>query len=274
LNPPDEKTIQWLIHDLPPAIVLSSDDLQVDIDKAQGPIAGMYKTLAASLPQYHHRYLRIPFVRAEKLLKEHKQFCTLLLQENEARKNFLIFGEEVAINIPSGLILLKTTPAEKYSLENSQVSMKTTLDQGHFRLGIVKGRYYSAGLDPILSADTKSFNFVSDGSVGNLLSMVGKGRLDGVLGYYFEMTDYERRHPNSPELQFLRVKESPDFAAIRASCEKTPWGEKALKAISKVVREKHFKEISHQYLLSILPPERRKEYQKIYDTRPVNSETP
>lgn len=270
LNPPDEKTIQWLIHDLPPVIVLSSDALEVNLESAQGPIAGMYKTLATSLPQYHHRYLRIPFVRAEKLMREKKQFCTLLLQENDARREFLNFGEPVAVNIPPGLVMLKSAPEAKTVQENSHVNIQDTLARGDFRLGIVKGRYYSPQLLPVLAADKSSYNFVNDGSVANLFSMIGKSRLDGVLAYYFEMADYEQRHPKAAELQFMQVKEVPDFSVIRASCEKTPWGEKALKAISKVVKEKNFKEVSHQYLLSVLPPERRKEYQKIYDTRPIS----
>lgn len=270
LSPPDEKTIQWLIHDLPPVIVLKSDDLIVDLDKAQGPIAEMYKILSQSLPQYNHRFLRIPFVRAEKLLREKKQFCTLLLQENEARQEILTFGEEVAIGLPPGLIALKSTPENKFPLERRQVSLRKTLASGQFQLGVVKGRFYSPELEPILAENKRSFNFVSDGSAANLLSMLGKGRLDGVLGFYFEMTEYEKRHPQTPELQFFRVKEVPDFTVIRASCENTPWGAKALKAISKVVREKNFKDMAHKYLLSTLPADRAKEYQKIYDSRPKN----
>ncbi|KYG61544.1 hypothetical protein AZI86_17710 [Bdellovibrio bacteriovorus] len=268
LNPPDEKTIQWLIHDMPPAIVLNSDDLLVNLEKAAGPIAGMYKSLSQALPQYHHRFLRIPFVRAEKLLREKKQFCTLLLQENEARRHFLTFGEEVAITLPPGLIALKSTPDTKFVLDHAQVSAKKTLDAGPFQLGVVKGRFYSPELETVLKGNKKSFNFVSDGSVANLLSMLGKGRLDGVLGFYFEMTDYEQKHPHTPEMQFFRVKEAPEFTTIRASCEKTAWGEKTLKAVSKVVKDKNFKDIAHQYLLSTLPSDRRKEYQKIYDSRP------
>lgn len=273
LNPPDEKTIQWLVHDMPPAIVLHTDELVVDVSKADGPIAGMYKTLSQTLPQYNHRFLRIPFVRAEKLLQEKKQFCTLLLQENEVRRGFLIFGEEVAITLPPGLIALKSTPDTKFVFESAQVSAQKTLEAGPFQLGVVKGRFYSPELETTLKNNKKSFDFVSDGSVANLLSMVAKGRLDGVLGFYFEMTDYEQKHPNTPELQFFRVKEAPEFTTIRASCEKTPWGEKALKDISKVVKEKNFKDIAHQYLLSTLPPDRRKEYQKIYDSRPQGRST-
>lgn len=274
LNPPDEKTIQWLMHDLPPVISLQDDSgLEVQINKATGPIAQMYKTLAESLPQYHHRYLRIPFMRSEKLMREKKQFCTLLLQENESRQEFLTFGEEVAVNIPPppGIVMLRGTPEDRYVLEDSHVSVKDTLAKGDFRLGVVKGRYYSPELQDFLKTDKSSYNFVNDGSVANLLSMIGKARLDGVLAYYFEMADYENRHPRAPSLQFLPVKETDDFSIIRASCEKTPWGEKALKAISKVVKEKKFKDMSHEYLLSILPPERRKEYQKIYDSRPMST---
>lgn len=269
LNPPDEKTIQWLIHDLPPVLVLTSDSLNVDLEKAQGPVAGMYKKLSNSLPQYEHRFLRIPFIRAEKLLREKKQFCTLLLQENEVRRELLSFGAEVAIAPPPGMITLKVTAKNHLVWELGQVSLQKTLGSGNFQLGVVKGRFYSPELNPILAGSHKSFNFVSDGSAGNLLSMLAKGRLDGVLGYYFEMTDYEQKHPGSPLLQFSRVKEVPEFTVIRASCEKTAWGEKALSAISKAVKEEKFKEVSHQYLLSVLPPERRKEYQKIYDSRPL-----
>lgn len=268
LNPANEKTIQWLVHDLPPAITLDSDKLEVDIEKATGPIAEMYQILSQSLPEYQHRYLRIPYIRAEKLMREHKQFCTLLLQENESRRQFLTFGEEVAVNIPPGIVMLRGTAGPKDL--SPAFSVVDAVSKKDFRLGVVKGRYYSPELQGFLKTDKKSYNFVNDGSVANLFAMIGKSRLDGVLAYYFEMAEFERRHPRAPALEFVPIKEATDLSVIRASCEKTAWGEKALKSISKVVKEKKFKHLSHEFLLSVLPTERRKEYQKIYDTLPAN----
>jgi uncharacterized protein (TIGR02285 family) len=212
-----------------------------------------------------------------KSVKENKQICSLIILENKERHGFLTFGEEVSVGLPIGVITLKELSNTRYVVANSkidEVDIKQSLANKNFQLGYVEGRFYSPELMPILEKNKKSYGLKSDGSITKLLSMVEAKRIDGALGVYLEMAEYERLHPQGPKMQFMRIKEAPEFSALTASCEKTPWGQKAIKAISKVIREKNFKDISNQYLMSALPAERRKEYQKIYDSRPTVAESP
>jgi uncharacterized protein (TIGR02285 family) len=270
ITPENERVINWWVNDVPPFIEVKSTNTFVAPSELHGPLAGLYKILAASLPQYEHRFVRVPAMRAMKLAQEKKQFCSLIILENKERRNYLTFGEEISVGLPVGIVTQRHTPA-KLSYANvttNEVDLTRTLAGSDFRLGFVTGRYYNDNVTPLIAKDKKSFGLVSDGSITKLMAMLEAKRLDGVLAVYLEMAEYERSHPEAPKMQFMRLKEIPEFTALRASCDKTAWGEKAIKAISKVVREKNFKEISNSYLLSVLPADRRKEYQKIYDSRP------
>ncbi|KYG61543.1 hypothetical protein AZI86_17705 [Bdellovibrio bacteriovorus] len=270
LNPANKKTIQWMIHELPPFIYTSSNDAILNSENLHGPLGGLYKVLASSMPGYDHRFVRIPLLRAMKVIRENKQICSLVLAENKERRNFLYFGEEITAGLPFGLITLQSLAPSKYVSVNAvpnEIIMEQTLEKKQFRLGFVNGRYYPQALTPLLEKSTKSYGFHGDGSIDKLFSMLQAKRIDGVLGVYLEMAEFEKNHPGE-KMQFFRIKEAPEFTALRASCERTPWGKRAVKEISKLIREKNFKELSHEYLMAHLPPERRKEYQKIYETRP------
>lgn len=270
ITPPNKKTINWMVHEIPPLLLLKSSDTVLEADDIEGPLAGLYKTLAKSMPEYEHRFLRLPLVRLTKLLKDNKQICSLVLLESKERQEYLVFGEEVSVGLPWGLITLKDLSPGKYSLSGApypEIDVAKTLDKSRFRLGFATGRYYGPQVMPLLAKSKSSYGLLSDGSVMKLLSMLEAKRLDGVLAVYLEMAEYERAHPEGPKMQFFRIKEAPDFTTLRVSCENSKWGRKTEKDISKVVREKNFKELSNNYLLSVLPPERRKEYQALYDSR-------
>lgn len=275
LKPPNKRTIQWMVQEVPPFIMIQGNDAIVKPEDLDGPLAGLYKVLTMSLPDYEHRFVRIPLLRVTKMIKEENQMCSLVMIESKERHSFLYFGEEVTVGLPVGIVTLQSASPEKLVLsKHDEVDMKQTLEKKQFRLGFVTGRFYTPQLTPIISKNqSKSYGFISDGSLGKLLSMLQAKRLDGVLAVYLEMAEYERAHPHSGKMQFHRLKQAQEFTALRASCEKTPWGKKAIKEISKVIRDKNFKRISNEYLMSVLPPERRKEYQKIYDSRPPALET-
>ncbi len=270
VNPPNTKTINWMVHDVPPFLIVKSNNAVVSMADVEGPLAGFYKIIMASMPEYEHRMVRLPIARAMKLVTEQKQICSLIFIESKERHSILHFGEEVTVGLPVGIVTLKDISNSKYILARpEEMDMKRTLEKGNFRLGFVSGRYYTPDLTPLLAKNKASYGMRSDGSITKLFSMLEAGRIEGVLAVYLEMTEYERSNPNGPKMQYMRLKEAPDFTALRVSCEKTPWGEKTVKAISKVVREKNFKGLSNDYLLSQLPADRRKEYLKIYESRSV-----
>lgn len=272
LTPPTKKTIQWMIHELPPFIYTSSNGAVLSAEQLHGPLGGLFKILANSMPEYDHRFVRFPLLRVTKFLKERKQICSLVLVETAERRQYLYFGEELTAGLPFGLITLQSGSAHKYVLANSstdEVTLQQTLEKKRFRLGFVNGRYHPPALTPLLQKSPYSYGFHGDGSIGKLFSMLQAKRIDGVLGVYLEMAEFEKNNPGSEKMQFFRIKEAPEFTALRVSCEKTPWGKRAVKDISKLVREKNFRGLTHDYLMAHLPSERRKEYQRIYESRPL-----
>ena len=261
---PQAETIQWAMMDFPPFIVLSSDGAAVDIQKSKGPFAEMYRELVRSLPQYNHKFVRASFPRAERLFLSGRHFCTLLFQDTPERANYLIFGAEVARTLPIGLVMSPAT-YRKFQRYETPGGMELTklVQAGEFRLGVVQGRSYSPKIDEVIAKAQGSFRHVSDQAVGGLFSMLEKNRLDGVLSYYLEEWDH-RKGRDSAALRYLPVKEAPAYVSVRASCEKTPWGEATIKEISKVVVEKNVRGRIYDYFQESLPKEMRGKVRDIY----------
>ncbi|XGC81706.1 TIGR02285 family protein [Bdellovibrio bacteriovorus] len=259
----DEKTIQWIVNDFPPYLVLNSNKTEVDMSKAKGPLAEAYRLLDSGLPQYKHKYLRVPFVRMQKIIESKKPFCSLMFQETPARAQFLQFGEEIGRTIPAGLVV-KSGAKAKYAVDGGKVDLAKTLQLGSFRLGVVAGRSYSPEVDEILQRNQVSFRLMTDQAVGGLFQMLDAGRLDGVLAYYLEKSSIGVGEDAKTKFKFIPVKQSTEAIILKASCVKTPWGTARLKDINPVIREKKFKDISLKHVLAMLPEQERKEYLELH----------
>nr|BFD58778.1 hypothetical protein CKG001_08850 [Bdellovibrio sp. CKG001] len=261
---PGAETIQWAMTDFPPFILLSSDGAKVDIQKSQGPFAEIYRELERSLPQYKHTFVRASFLRAERLFLSGRHFCTLLLQDTPERARYLIFGAEVARALPIGLVMSSTSYNRFQQYETSEgMELAKLVQRGEFRLGVVQGRSYSNKIDEVILKAKDSYRHVSDQAVGGLFTMLEKNRLDGVLSYYLEEWNH-RKGQGSNLLKYLPVKEAPPYISVRASCEKTPWGEVTIKEISKVVVEKNVRGRIFDYFQKSLPKEMRGKVREIY----------
>ncbi|WP_374078569.1 TIGR02285 family protein [Bdellovibrio bacteriovorus] len=267
--PPTAKVIQWVMTDFPPFLILASQDAEVDIQKAQGPFAEAYRELVRSLPQYEHKFVRASFMRAEKLFSAQKHFCTLLLQETPDRARYLIFGTEVARALPIGLVV-PTSSLDKVKKfqSNDGVDLEALTHSEGFRLGVVQGRSYSRKIDPIVDKSQESFKLVSDRAIGGLFSMLEKKRVDGVLAYYLEKLDHDKIKGSSKELTYLSIKQAPPFISVRASCEKSLWGEAMIKEISHVVVEKKIRKKIYDFFLISLPEDMKKKFRDIYQGPP------
>lgn len=258
-----EDYIQWVMTDFPPLILLESTKFEVDIKKAQGPFAEVYQDITAALPQYRHKFVRASFLRAERLFSSHRHYCSLLLQETPERSQFLIFGAEVARALPIGLVMSKSSYEKFKKYQTSQGMDLLKLITEGFRLGVVGGRSYTKDVDKIVKSAKGSFSQVSDKAVGGLFTMLEKDRLDGVLAYYLEQRDFEKT-AGEVKFHYVAIKQAPLYIAVRASCEKSPWGERALKDISEVVEGQKVKKKMYQYFLTHLPEEMKKEVHEMY----------
>lgn len=268
-TPPASKVIQWVMTDFPPFLILPSQESEVDIQKAQGPFAEAYRELVRSLPQYEHKFVRASFTRAEKLFASQKHFCTLLLQETQDRARYLIFGTEVARALPIGLVV-PTASLESIKKFQSEagVDLEALTHGEGFRLGVVQGRSYSEKIDPIVDKSQESFKLISDRAIGGLFSMLEKKRVGGVLAYYLEKLDHDKIKGSSKELTYLSIKQAPPFISVRASCEKSPWGEATIKEISHIVVEKKIRKKIYDFFLISLPEDMKKKFRDIYQQAP------
>lgn len=264
-TPSGRPVIHWVASDFPPFLVLPDDSsMNIDINKARGPFAAIYRELVQALPHYEHRFVRVTFRRAEIFFAARKGYCTIQLQKSAERKRFLSFGEELARSFPVGLVIhARGTPGVQAGKKD--IELAGLLRRPLFRLGVMEGRSYSQKIDDILSQSRRTARIVGDGAMGNLFLLLEKKRLDGILAYYLEMTDYQKNNEGVPPLRFLKLKEAPDHISVWASCEKTPWGDAVLKEVNQAIRYKNLRKRIQEFILNELPGAMKKDFQRLYE---------
>lgn len=258
-------TINWVVNDFPPFLVLPAGEQEMDVNihEAKGPFAGIHRELMAAMPRHQHRFVRVSFLRGERLFRSHKGYCTILLQKSPDREQYLHFGEEIARSFPVGLVTLDE--GERVPPKGTaEVDLENVLAVGQFRLGVVKGRSYSVALDRLLAKANVATRIVDDKAMGNLFLMLEKKRVDGVLAYYLEMADYRKETLAPSSVRFTPIKGLPPFISLWPSCEKSPWGAQTLKEVGKVVKEKKVKTKIYQFFMQELPPPMHKPFREFY----------
>lgn len=263
--PPALPTIHWIVNDFPPFLVLPAGEQEMDVNirEAKGPFAGIYRELMEAMPRYQHRFIRVSFLRGERLFRSHKGYCTILLQKSPERDEYLYFGDEIARSFPVGLVTLEEAEKNLPKVAG-EVDLEALLAAGPFRLGVVQGRSYSQAVDRVLAGSKVATRIVGDRATGNLFLMLEKKRVDGVLAYYLEMADYRKETLAPASVRFTAIKGLPPFISLWPSCERSPWGGQTLKEVSKAVKEKKVKAKIYQFFMQELPPSMRKPFREFY----------
>lgn len=240
-----KQEINWVLLNFPPLMQLATEhDGEVDINKAQGPMADIQAELVKSLPEYQHRYHMVSFLRAKKLFESEKGYCTILFLKTKEREQYLSFGDTIARTMPPGLVMDKHKLEQvKDSRQGNALDLQHLLKKTPFQLGVVNGRSFSMAVDrAIASVEKPIFRMVTNEAMGSLFKMLMAQRIDGVLAYNLELAAEQERNPAAADLRFIPLVQERAVISLPVSCERSPWGQKTLGRISKALKDDVVKE--------------------------------
>ncbi|QDK37633.1 TIGR02285 family protein [Bdellovibrio sp. NC01] len=231
-NAQAKEVINWFVADMPPFISTNTAHEIIDIQAASGPIADLHRQIEKSLPEYEHRYHLQSIPRGEVSLKKKNHYCTLILLQSPQREEFAYFGASFTKTpYKMGLITLK-----KY-IDAKNTDLEAYLDKKDFTLAVLSKRFYGNDVAPILKKySARTISLVRDEeNMAAVFKLLEKNRVQGTLGYKFEIEDYLTKNP-AADMGFQPVKQMNEGHFGRVSCEKTPWGKVALDKVSNVIK--------------------------------------
>lgn len=232
LNAQAKEVINWFVADLPPFISTNTTNEAIDIQAASGPIADLHRQIEKSLPEYEHHYHLQSIPRGEVSLKNKNHYCTLILLQSPQREEFAYFGASFTKTpYKMGLITLK-----KF-IDQKNIDLENYLQKKDFTLAVLSKRFYGNEVAPVLKKySSRTISLVRDEeNMAAIFKLLEKNRVQGTLGYKFEIDDYLTKNP-SASIDFQPVKQMSRGHFGRVSCEKTPWGKIALDKVSNVIK--------------------------------------
>ncbi|MEE4819535.1 TIGR02285 family protein [Pseudomonas alliivorans] len=252
------ETLTWLLRDLPPSTIFSGTM------QGQGAIDQLMPLLTAGMPEYEHVVMHVNRARAMQTLNDGTILsCDPTMLWTPERARTIAFSIPAFVLYSSGLIVFKADMAKfEPFVSDGKVDLDALMASNTIKLGAVAERSYGGVIDKTLQdshEQTLSLHYGSD-AVGSLLQMARAGRLQGLLGFWFEARYQALQQGISPqELTFLPIAENPVYQLAYIGCSNTPEGRQAMQLINREMRTLRESSLMGLYA-QWLAPEQRGDY--------------
>ena len=235
-----QNTITWMEASFPPYLIHEG------AYKGQGYGDTVTNILIANLKQYEHKRIQANISRHYDLFKKGENVCTVGLYKNPEREKFLYFSLPSFFTLPNVIIINR----DKYDDfgGSSMVSLTEILKKNTLVIGQAKNRSYGPIIDSIFTKyGTKDNVFVYEGKTLSLsfFEMLKRDRLDGIIGLPEEVFYQAENLGIREQIMTLSIAEnqqSLDAWLSYVACSKTPWGNKVIEDINRVLLEQRPKE--------------------------------
>jgi len=234
--PAAEPEVQWLRYDLPPLYI------------TEGPMQGrgvLDQALGRLLPRlkgFQHRIVTVPPKRLEASLRGLPNACAFGMQKNAERETFLTFSIPFPIQVAPGLMVRQADLPQLRPLQDAKgrLSLQGWLNNPELTLGLAEGRAYGAALDDFVAAlpAQRVMRVSSQNPALNLLRMLERGRVDGVLMLPFEPAALAAAH--ALQLDGLRLLPLVEQAVARqghVACARSELGAEIVRRANVVLAE-------------------------------------
>lgn len=234
--PEGDREVQWLRYDLPPLYI------------TEGPLQGrglLDQALGRLLPRlegFRHRIVTVPPKRLEASLRSLPNACAFGMLKNAERETFLAFSTPFPIQVAPGLMVREADLPRLRALRDARgrLSLRGWLDSPGLKLGHAEGRAYGAALDDLVAAlpDERVERVSSQNPALNLLRMLQRGRIDGVLVLPFEPAALAATHGLQTDgLRLLPLAEQPVARQGHVACARSELGAEIVRRASVVLAE-------------------------------------
>lgn len=252
------ETLTWLLRDLPPSTIFSG------AMQGQGAIDQLMPQLTARMPEYDHVLVRVNRARAMQMLTEGTSLsCDPTMLWTPERARTIAFSIPTFVLFSSGLVVRKEE-MDRFEpfISEGKIDFDELMASKTIKLGIVAERSYGGMIDKTLQTSQKqdlSLHYGSD-AIGSLLQMARAGRLQGVLGFWFEVRYQALQQGIDPEeLAFVPIKDNPPYQPAYIGCSNTPQGRQAITLINREMRTLRESSLMGLYA-QWLAPEQRAQY--------------
>lgn len=245
-QPEAEPEVQWLLYELPPLYITQGPQ------QGQGVLDRLLRdVLLPGLPGFRHRTVPVPPKRLEASLQHLPNGCAFGMLKNAEREAYLYFSRPFPVNsVP--VLLVRRADVERWrGLMDGQgrLLLRSWLQRPDIRIGQAEGRAYGAGVDALLAAQPaeRVERVTSQNPALNLVSMLKRGRIDGLMVLPFEIGPLARDAGLDPDdLQPLPLAEQEPPREGHVACVRTPLGAEVVKRADKVIASAAFRQAQAQ----------------------------
>jgi uncharacterized protein (TIGR02285 family) len=234
--PAAEPEVLWLRYELPPLYI------------TEGPMQGhgvLDQALGRLLPRlkgFQHRIVTVPPKRLEASLRDLPNACAFGMLKNAERVAFLEFSQPFPIQAAPGLMVREADLPRLRALQDAKgrLSLQGWLSNPDLKLGQAEGRAYGAAVDDFVAAlPARRVERVSSQNPAlNLLRMLERGRVDGVLMFPFEPGALAATHGLQLKgLRLLPLVEQPTARQGHVACSRGELGAELVRRANVVLAE-------------------------------------
>lgn len=267
----EPQVIHWAYFDKPP-LFLQRDDGQVD-----GVCGRIGALVRKGLPEYSHRWLRMPVPRILDEMRKGRRICAVGMIRTAGREKFLTYSLPCRLVSPSMLALRRDT-LKTLALREGAISLERLLGNGRLVVGRLEGMSYGNSVDSVFERNGDSpavEKLYGDQGTTYLYRMLRARRVDAVPVDLFEAIWKGFSRPDS-DIMVVPMQENRSFSAGYITCPGTDWGEQVIARVNRVLHEavlkaSYFNYFS-PYLTDEIEPQAKEAFSRLIQTPAMRME--
>lgn len=249
------QNIHWLQADFAPC------HIPVNSDKA-GFCDLIDQIIIDKLPEYSHSFELSTLSRYVNIMQTDVDFCTSDLLRSAEREKYLYYSQTRLYILPNGVIAREgDSRLAPYVNEEGEVNFEKLLGSG-LSLGLNEGRFYGAGIDPLLKQVGDKSPIVFIGSELKTIQMLVNDRFDYSLANPTEIGLFDYTEPESHKVVFYPIAGRNNLLSTHISCRKSEHGKKVIDKIDQRLSAQDDAAIIDAYL-SWVPKRQHQYYRKL-----------
>lgn len=219
--------VTWILPEFPPFFI-TEPALQ-----GQGYGDGELRYLTGHLTQFHHAVLYATPVRLWHEMEHRDAVCTISAAKLPEREAFALFSARATLGTTNDVIVRSDRLArfQPFLDKNGHIDLNRLAADTTLTGSYSSGSSYGPVIDSFIKNPNRKTPLEQSPHMRLPLSLVDKGRLDFVFGYYMEMAYYRRTHPGSADFTSLPTTPEPQRQDGYVVCSKGPRGREIIAAI-------------------------------------------